>query len=393
VPLITLGVSRDLVGSLLAYLSILAYLGVLAVTWRILRTRSRALAGTAVLVLTSGLPLHYANRSFGEMPAAFLTLAFAAAWLEGKTILVAVSAFFAALTKEPAPLLLAMLGVICGGVRCRSLASVTKLWILERGRFQILAVSVGLATLLAITLNLFRFGVPYNLSYFGFLPIGPPIKDQLNLFLALWLAPNAGLLFFWPLFVTLFLSIPIAVRKHSSSSEGRVLAPFWGTAVLLAIVTALCAAWWAPFGWSAWGQRLMLPWLPASLLVLCVAYSAELESVILRALRSPGRWALLTAIVIVLGLPHLISIFRSDELIEGALGNHPDCAEPSGPERREPYYRCVEALAWTEPSPIIHAYRLLAHPFVRWRALLYSALLALGGARLYREGREKLQLG
>ncbi len=390
IPLRSLGVSRALVGLFLARLSIVAFLGVLAITWSILRARSRAVATMAVLVIASGLPLHYANRSFGEMAAAFLTLAFAASWLKGKTVVVGATAFLAALTKEPAFLFISLLGFICAVVRCSNKLDLRELWRGERARFGMMAIGSVLAVLVSMAFNLFRFGVPYNAAYLDFVPIGPPFKNQLNLFVALWLAPNAGLVFFWPLLVIAFLSIPFAVRKYSSSSGN--LTPFWGVALLLALITAICSGWWAPFGWWAWGQRLTVPWLPASLLVLCFAYSREIERLILRWLRTPARAALLTTIVIVVALPHVASVFRSDELIHGAFSNHPDCSEPTSPETRGSYYRCVEALAWTEPSPLVHAYRVLLHPFVRLRALIYAALLVIGGTSLYRAAREQTGL-
>ncbi len=135
--------------------------------------------------------------------------------------------------------------------------------------------------------------------------MGPAFQRQLNTFFALWLAPNAGLLFFWPLFVGVLLSVPFAVSRYSSITSAGALAAFWGVALLLVLVTGFCARWWAPFGWWAWGQRLTIPWLPASLLVLCFAYQAELERLIVRLLRTPARAAWLTAVLIALALPHV----------------------------------------------------------------------------------------
>jgi len=381
----SLGLSPATVELFIPRLSIVAFLGLLAVSWFTLKGRSRALAAMAPLVLASGLLLHYANRSFGEITAAFFTLAFAASWLEGKTFVVGLTAFLAALTKEPAFAFLILLGSVCAVARCSDRLDARELWRRERPRLGTMALGLTLAVIVSIALNLFRFGVPYNAAYLGFVPIGPSFSDQANLFLALWLSPNAGLLFFWPLFVIVLLSVPIAVRKYSS--VGRSLLAFWGVALLLALVTALCSGWWAPFGWWAWGQRLTIPWLPASLLILCFAYAPELESLLLRLLRTPTRAALFTIIVIVVALPHVASVFRSDELIAGAFSNHPDCDEPT-PETRARYYQCIEALAWNEPSPLVHAYETLPHPFVRGRALIYAALLALGGTTLFRLSRE-----
>jgi hypothetical protein len=118
----------------------------------------------------------------------------------------------------------------------------------------------------------------------------------------------------------------------------------------------------------------------------CSSVSVKL---VLQSLRTPLRAAVLTAIVIVLGLPHVASIFRSAQIIHDTFAQRPDCDEPAPSEMEiARYYRCVERLAWTQPSPLVRAYRLLPHPFVRMRALIYSALLALACASLYRAARE-----
>ncbi len=379
----SVGISMD-VGLFLARLSIVEYLGVLAITWRQLKRRSRLVAGTAVLVLVAGLPLHYANRSFGEMGAAFLTLAFVASWLEGKTTLVGFTALLAALSKETAFLLLAVLGIVCAIVRFSGARDAWELWHRERPRLTAMTIGIAVAVFLAIGLNLFRFGKPYNAVYLAEAAMGPSLKTQLHLFVALWLAPNAGLLFFWPMFVIVMLSIPFAVR-HVASIRAGARTAFWSVLAFLTLVTAFHAWWWAPFGWWAWGQRLMLPWLPASLFILCFAYSVQLETSIVRLLRTPARAAWLTAIVIILALPHVASIFRSDELIASTFERHPSCGLPDTQQTHDRYYGCIEAIAWTGPWTLLHAYSLLLHPFVRLRALVYAGLLALGGAALYRE--------
>lgn len=384
VSLRSIGISADIVGLCLARLSILAYLGVLAITWHLLTRQSRVVAGTAVVVLIAGLPLHYANRSFGEMAATFFTLAFAASWLQGKTMLVGLTALLVALTKETAFPFLAVLALVCVVVRFPESLNARELWHRERPHLMVMSVGIALAILVALTLNLFRFGKVYNASYLAEAAMHPSFGTQLNMFVALWLAPNAGLLFFWPMFVIVLLCILFAVR-HLASTRPGALTAFWSVVAFLALLTAFYASWWGPFGWWAWGQRLILPWLPASLFVLCFAYAAPLEASILRLLRTPARTALLTAVVIICALPHVASIFRSDQLIAWTFESHPSCGVPETPQTRDNYYHCIEAVAWTGPWTLLHAYSLLLHPFVRLRALTHAGLLALGGAALYRE--------
>src|ERR1700687_4684953 len=151
----SLGLSRALVELFIPRLSILAFLGVLAITWSTLKARSRALAVMTPLVLASGLLLHYANRSFSEMTAAFLTLAFAASWLEGKTVVVGFTAFLAALTKEPAFVFLILLGLVCAVVRCSNKLDARELGRRERSRLGMTVVGLALAIIVSTALNLF----------------------------------------------------------------------------------------------------------------------------------------------------------------------------------------------------------------------------------------------
>jgi hypothetical protein len=273
-----------------------------------------------------------------------------------------------------------LLGVVCALARCPRGATAKEVWRQERRRFAVSATGIGLGVLLSIGLNLFRFGKPYNVAYLGEAALGPPLRTQVRLFAALWLAPNAGLLFFWPLFVAAVMSVPFIVQRYSSAKQTGVLRPYWGLVFLLVLATGLCAQWWAPFGWWAWGQRLMIPWLPAILLVICFAYVPEFQAMISRLISTRWRAVGLTAAVAILALPHVCSVFRSEQLIAQAFDKFLTCPPAS-------YYDCLEAAAWTDPSPLLHAYRLLLHPFVRLRALLYCGLLALGGAALYRSTR------
>jgi hypothetical protein len=380
VPMRSVGLSADAIGTFLARVSLGAYLGLLGVTWRVLRPRSRSVGTMAILVLTSGLLIHYATRSFVEMAAAFLTVSFVAGWLQGKTFIVGTAGFFAALSKETAFPFLILLAVVCALARCPRGATATEIWRREWRRFAASVSAIGLGVLLSIGLNLFRFGKPYNLAYLGEAGLGPPLRTQVRLFAALWLAPNAGLLFFWPLFVAVLASVPFVVQRYSSAKQTGALRPYWGLVVLLVLVTGLCARWWAPFGWWAWGQRLMIPWLPAILSLLGFAYAPELKAMISHLVSTRLRAIGLTAAVAILALPHVCSIFRSEELIAQAFAKYVSCPPGS-------YYDCLEAAAWTDPSPLLHAYRLLLHPFVRLRVLLYCGLLALGGAALYQSTR------
>src|SRR5262249_3268599 len=109
------GLSPSSILHALAYLSFVSFVGsMLLGFWTMKRKSSTSLALAGVLVMITSPLLWYSHSTFGEMPAAFLILAFTAAcqmnapsWL---TVLLFV---FAGTTKEVAFPFLAAIGLLC----------------------------------------------------------------------------------------------------------------------------------------------------------------------------------------------------------------------------------------------------------------------------------------
>jgi hypothetical protein len=383
------GGSPEDAGRVLCYLSLASFFGLLAMTWRTLAARSRPVAVAAVLVLASGVLFHYATRSFGEMVATFAAAALAAAWLRRRSPgLVALLALLTGLTKETAFPFIALLGATCVAVHHAPGMPWRELLRAERGRLVGSAAAVVLSGGLSAAFNLFRFGSPVNTHYLVEASWGPPPGVQLEHFAALWVAPNAGLLFFWPFLVVLLAALPVAVVRQGRRGATR---PSWlpllGVAALLGMLCALLSRWWAPFGWWAWGSRLVLPWLPAALLVLLYAYAGAAESLVRPLVATPVRAALLALALAVASVPHLVSIYRSNELLYALFVEPGECPGPDLPERYDRAWRCLRAQAWTHPSSLLNAYRMAPGTAMPRRALLYPGLLALGCLWLRRSVR------
>jgi hypothetical protein len=159
---------------------------------------------------------------------------------------------------------------------------------------------------------------------------------------AVWIAPNAGLAIFWPLAGLLVIGLVVwTVRARG------IRARLPGLALILAllILTGTLASWYAPFGWLAWGPRLMLPVLPAVALTILVLYVERLDGVILRLLGTWPRAAVAGLAVIALALPQV------NVLHDGAAAFQifsPDATCPSFPGPTDPsaYYRCLDNSAW-----------------------------------------------
>ena len=259
----------------LRVLSTLSGLGVAAAVgaaWVVLRRVGHPqLRWVFLLAAISGPVLAYGSSTWGEMlAAALLTLLVAAALLPAHPALVGLAAFGAGLTKET------------GYPFVIGLALVSLLW--ARGRTgtsirrHVLFGAAGVALALAVgsAFNVLRFGTPRNAYYLDpALRTASPEK-ALELAAGLFVSPNGGIVFFWPLasaLVALLLTVAAVrvVRGVTSWREGWL--PFALVALVLALTAGL-ATWWAPFGWWAWGPRLSLPWVFPLLLLVLAAFGA-----------------------------------------------------------------------------------------------------------------------
>jgi hypothetical protein len=379
VPAAALGASSDQTCILLARINTVAFLGTLLVCWRFLATRSRIVAWTVLLVLLSGELVHYATHSTGEMLSAFFITAFVAAWLAERRLPLFFCGVLAALSKETAAPCLALLALACAvghhppGTRPREVLR------LERVRLLIAGAALAVGVSLNLSLNELRFSHIYNPIYAAESHWGPAMGRRAEIALALWCSPSGGWLFFWPLLVAFLMCVPYALRRRPRASTRWDPLSYAIALALLAALTVFLSGWWAPFGWWAWGQRLMLPWLPALLLILAFAYAAELDAVFRPLARSRGRVAAAVAVVALLSAPHVASLYRGMELI-GETFNPSRGFEPTEPA----YHRWLERALWAEPSPLGRAYLLVPGPLVRGRILLWWPLLAWIGLALYR---------
>jgi hypothetical protein len=145
----------------------------------------------------------------------------------------------------------------------------------------------------------------------------PDLATHLSFTAGLWFSPNGGLLFFWPAFLAL---LAVLIRRPVG---------FFVLALLAGLTLGL-GQWFAPMGWIAWGPRLVLPWIPAWILLLG-------DRKLPRALWIPA---------IGVGLAHVMSLmsFAPKDLLFGAT---PECPVPQAIETAPTaYYACIQHLTW-----------------------------------------------
>lgn len=135
--------------------------------------------------------------------------------------------------------------------------------------YLITALSVGLA--ISATYNFVKGGSVLPLAYLNEASqTSPRPAKMLEFFAGTYFSPNGGVAVFWggALYATVWL-----LRRFELviSRTGAFVA----SAVVLAYSVVL-SCWWAPFGWDAWGDRLMLPAMLAT--VICLTATARERS-------------------------------------------------------------------------------------------------------------------
>ncbi|HET8539378.1 MAG TPA: hypothetical protein VFL83_05855 [Anaeromyxobacter sp.] len=281
----------------LAWLNLAAWIGtsvLLAAALR--RARGAWAAALALAAWLGGYGLAYANTTFGEVLTGFLALAFAVGcarrWPWAAT---GVLGLLAGLGKETAPPFLALIGASAsllppGGAR-------------DARRFpwdRALAVALAVAGSAGANaaFNLWRYGETGNPFLLQPILRAPGVAQWLSALAALWISPNGGLLPFAPAAAALVCGAGAWALWRAARGADRwtSAAPALGALGLLAAATLGLAAWYSPFGWWAWGPRLVLPWLPACLF-LALASPLPWGDAAARAARSRGPFALGAALL------------------------------------------------------------------------------------------------
>ena len=293
-----------------------------------LKNRAPALLPAALLVLTSGFGLRYIDSTFGEPLAATLVLGMVGSALAGAAPPLTAALFAGAvITKDTAfpfaafdlALALWLRGQKNEMARARELA-----WLAIGG-----ALGVGADA----AFNFFRFSSPLNLAYLRpeYFVHDPGI--QRSFFAALWFSPNGGLAFFWTSFVCVALAATWVARPRIP------VACIW---LPLLGLTLGFSKWFAPLGWYAWGPRLLLPWLPAALLLFLYAAGPGLERALGR-LSGWRSWCLSIGLAAT-AFPHARVLLRYqwvNRLIEA-----PICSAGANP------LACMSQKLWPSPFPI-----------------------------------------
>jgi hypothetical protein len=347
VALIRMGLGNNSVVDLLARINLLSFLGSLAcVVFVGRRVRGlRSWTPELLIVLLTGPLLYYALVGFGEMTAAFTGLLFVCATVSRRPVLTAVTMAVACLGKETMAPFLLLLGLACA-------RDPDDGWLPARRMLvPLVAGAVGGLALTAV-FNVFRFGTPKNLFYLQDQFQTPGRRNVLNFFAQVWFAPAGGLFWFWlPAFALLLLLGWIAVRNAlRSPRDWRAWLPSAAVAAVLVGFQFGLALWAYPFGWIAWGPRLIVPIVPAFAVAALYVGGDRLRALVDRALRPAAAAVAIGAVLVLAALPQAGAVWESTRGVGAILAPTPTCPGiqflPQAYDRPDIYFPCVHQVAW-----------------------------------------------
>jgi hypothetical protein len=322
----------------LTAINLVVYVGLIAAIWRSsgLSTLARRVG---LLVFVIGPPIAYAVYSFGEMLAlAFGCLLLLALADRRHPGLVFTLALLSCMARESAALAVLPLAaaVIIG--RPHPTGRERRTVIRQDWLPFLLGLLAGVA--LDVAFNLWRFGGVSNPVYDDPIYRTPGILLKLNGAASVWLAPGGGALPFWFAGAIAAIAIPICALRGPDRRRRIAASLVLGA---LALQTLILSMWWSPFGWYAWGPRLLLPTLAMAVMATLIVFPDELQ----RALHGPWRRSLVAPIA---GLLILVSATATVGFVASSTRVQNWFYEPHGQDcpvfpdfnaDRAHYYDCV----------------------------------------------------
>ncbi len=307
----------------LELLSVAGVVGAVVVAWVALsRVGQRAWFWGFLFVLLSSPLLWYARTTAGEALATGLLVCLVAATVvPAPPVVVALAALAACWTKEtsyPFVAALGLLGLVLARRRTGRSIRLHLLW-------GAAGMAVGITA--ASWLNVVRYGSILSPNYFEAELHTPGISRKLEYAVGVLVSPSGGMFVFWPAASVLVLAaclLPLRARARKGLDARPAL-------VLVAVIVGLTigfASWWTPFGWSAYGPRLALPWALPLVLIAVVAYGDALGNLARRALVPWWRLLLVFAAALTLTLPHVGEMWRPNATGRFFLQQNPPCDAP-----------------------------------------------------------------
>ena len=310
------------------------------------------ISSISMAVTVAGPLAFYAVSGFGEMFATLMvTLAIAAA-VARRPVALAAAMAVACIGKETFAPFLIVLAIIAARRVTDGLLPPARV---------VRAAVAGAVAGVAVdgAFNIFRFGTPLNRTYLDPQFVVPGIRLKANFSLAMWVSPNAGLLWFWPLAVVLLgavvvLTFVVALRRRLPL---RCWLPVLATCIVMGAFTWGLGSFVAPFGWVAWGPRLLLPLVPAVILTAVVAAPRSAIGAIGRGLRTKAGIALFSVLLAGTAVTQVGAVWTFVAAYTRMSVPDAVCPTPGVIVQEHPalYYRCLAHMAWRSDQLVLPA--------------------------------------
>lgn len=148
--------------------------------------------------------------------------------------------------------------------------------------------------------NIWKFNTWQNLPHMDPVLRTPGLKLKIESAIGIFLSPNGGLVPYWFLGAVAALGVPLWGLMNRRLNTRKRLGFLLLISGFLAQV-AILSSWYAPYGWVAWGPRLIVP-TTAMGATICLVIISQSEEV----LRNFGRFRLLRLPIGVLGIVTLV---------------------------------------------------------------------------------------
>jgi hypothetical protein len=315
-------------------------IAIIGLSRRVLKRLAAPLWAPLVTAILIASPLlWYGRTALGEELAAAVVLgAVVAVLLDARPLIIGLLVAVACITKETNPPFVLALALIC------LLAHGTGTAPDRRRRLVAIIVGTILGAGLNSAFNIFRFGTVRNTVYMQHRLYAPNVSVVARDFFVQLFAPNGGLAWFWPLAPVAILSVAIVCYRSPGPMRWRRLAAP-AVAVLFVGQILLLSTWWTPFGWYAWGPRLVLPLIPGMLVAACVLGARDATRIVARFLTS---WWLgpVALLAVAIGLPQAVALFHG--LAVTQFFSHPLCVNVGIVTAPTRFYECFQQTAWSK---------------------------------------------
>ena len=249
--------------SALAWVSLLSYIIMLLIITKM----KSGLSNYYYLVLFGfmvGLPLAYAKTTFSESLSTLALILILLGRCKNTPFLYFLGFLFFSGTRESGIVLSVLLLIILEKYfRPQE--------VIEKSPRRLISGLFGITvgTLALFALNLYRWTTFTNPVYTDDSYYIAKPTTFVSSFIGLVFSFNGGLVFFWPITILVFF-LSLRLIKN-----GKLFEAFVSLSPLLVIIL-ICSLWFSPFGWYAWGPRLIFPIAAFTILLMALTAGPRL---------------------------------------------------------------------------------------------------------------------